>query len=114
MHFPELSELEPVLRANGKWKLAVDVRAAGILSARPFADRARIIALARHDGAPLVQPLSAVELVQTLFQRHEAGFDVFARTIAQAMQPFTRAGGSRLTLGPEPATALPLLVSLLS
>lgn len=112
-HFPELSAVEPVLRANGKWKLAIDAFEAGILAARPYAEDARIVTLARHDGAPQLQALSADQLAHTLFAHHEQGFDVFAETIADAMKPFTRAGGWRLTLGPDPGAALPLLDALL-
>lgn len=108
-HFPELASSLPTLLANGKEKIAINLRAANALPEMPVAPRAGICVLARHSGPPSLEMLSGDVLTDLMTARLEPGFDVFAETVVPAIEMLARFGGWRLHLGDDPADAIPLV-----
>jgi hypothetical protein len=104
--FPELADALPVMLANGKTKIAVDVRATNAASPVPFVDRASVCVLTRG-GTPSIRPLSSEALLDRLLSRMEDGFDRFADTIGEPLGMLARRGGWSLELPPDPRDALP-------
>jgi hypothetical protein len=106
--FPELAGAAPVLRANGKAKIAVDLRAAGAAAPARGVERVGICLLARGPMPSLeMLPPHAVEAGLTL--RMEPGFHRFAATIGEPIRRIAARGGWRLTLPASPHDAIPLL-----
>lgn len=108
-HFPELESSLPTLLANGKEKIAINLRALGALPDMPVAPRAGICVLTRPGGAPKLETLSGDELTDLMTSRLEPGFDVFAETVVPAIEMLARYGGWRLSLGDDPEDAIPFL-----
>lgn len=113
-HFPELADRVPSLRANGKEKIAVDLRETGRLPALPVVERAGICLLARGAGGPRLEKLAPAEAEAALVGKLEPGFDLFAATIGAAVRQLVGQGGCwRLTLASSPDRAVPFLGSML-
>lgn len=106
--FPELAAMRPALRANGKTKLAVDVRAAGS-AAEPRPLRRAGICLLSRGGAPGLEPLDGDAAAAALTGAPEPGFDLFADTVGAPLRRLVGHGGWRLTLPPSPVDAVPFL-----
>ena len=111
--FPELEGAAPTLRANGKTKIAVSLRALGAVAPRLVAERAGVCLLARGDGRPRLERLSSDEVARALTARLEPGFDHFAASIGERIRPLAERGGWRMTLPDFPPDALPLLHEML-
>jgi hypothetical protein len=113
-HFPELAERGPSLRANGKEKIAVDLRETGSLPALPVVERAGICLLARGAGGPRLESLAPAQAEAALVGSPEGGFERFAATIGAAVRRLVgQGGGWRLTLASSPQTAVPFLERML-
>lgn len=108
-YYPELGGTTTTLRANGKTKLALDVRTLGGMAPRPVVDRAGICLLERGEGGPRLAPLSPEEVATALSSDLEEGFDAFEDSIGSRIRLLAQRGGWRLTLGGAPDDALPLL-----
>jgi hypothetical protein len=110
--FPELRGAVPTLLANGKMKLAVDLRARGALPELPVVERAVLCLLRRGEGTRLVvlEPEGAAD---ELMRSVEPGFDLFADTIRGPIVQLGSQGVWRLELAEDPMEALPLLDRLL-
>lgn len=112
--FPELQHASPVLMANGKTKIAIDLRETGAAARRPFVDRASVCILERGSGKPCLTPIDAGALPGMLMERLEEGFDRFRDTIEEPLRLLARNGGWLMRVTPEPAEALPWLDRILS
>jgi hypothetical protein len=108
-HFPELESSLPTLLANGKEKIAINLRALNALPEMPVAPRAGICLLTRSGGKPSLEMLSSEDLTDRMTTRLEPGFDVFAETVVPAIEMLARFGGWRLSLGDDPEDAIPLV-----
>jgi hypothetical protein len=108
-HFPELATSLPTLLANGKEKIAINLRTANALPEMPVAPRAGICVLARSGGMPTLETLSGDQLIELMTSRLEPGFDVFAETVVPAIEMLARYGGWRLHLGDDPEDAIPFV-----
>lgn len=106
--FPELAAATPILRANGKTKIAVDVRTAGAAAPARGVERAGICLLARGP-LPCLEALPPDAVAAGLTAQLEPGFDRFARTIDAPLRRLAERGGWRLTLPASPHQAVPLL-----
>jgi hypothetical protein len=106
--FTELKEIPPILRANGKTKIAVDLRAAGAAAPARGVERAGICLLGRGP-VPLIEALPPHAIAAALTSRLEAGFDRFAATLGDPIRRLAARGGWRLTLPGSPHTAVPML-----
>jgi hypothetical protein len=104
--FPELAERAPIRLANGKTKIAVDLRGDG--PACRSASRAAVCLLARG-GAPGVEPVSPADVVAALTEAMDPGFDHFVGRIEPALEHLAAPGGWRIALPPHPADTIPLL-----
>lgn len=109
LHFPELTDAETLLMANGKEKVAVDLREIDAAAPSPVVEGAGLCLLRRGEGKTTFEPLAAEEAVEEVRGREEAGFDVFRDTIGEAVRELARGGAWRLRVGPDPFEALPLL-----
>lgn len=106
--FPELAGTAPILRANGKTKIAIDLRAAGCAApARPV-ERVGICLL-RRGPLPALEMLPPHAVEGGLTAQLEPGFDRFAATICDPIRRLAARGGWRLTLPASPHAAIPLL-----
>ncbi|MGH7500862.1 MAG: hypothetical protein ACREL7_03810 [Longimicrobiales bacterium] len=112
-HFPELAESLPTLLANGKQKIAINLRTMGALPEMPVAPRAGICVLTRSGGTPSLETVSGDVLTARMTERIEPGFDIFAETVEPAIRILARYGGWHLDLGRDPAAAIPLLEAML-
>jgi hypothetical protein len=112
-HFPELADIAPHMRANGKYKLAIDVSTLGPARLCHYADRALVCLVGRNGGvASTLEPIAPSILVDTICQDLEAGFDIHirAREVASALA----AGGAyRLSTGSDLAGAVALLKEII-
>ena len=106
--FPELAGAAPALRANGKSKIAVDLRAAGAAAPARGVERVGICLLARG-AMPALEMLSPRAVEAGLTRRMEPGFHRFAATIGDPIRRIAARGGWRLTLPASPHDAIPLL-----
>jgi hypothetical protein len=106
--FPELLDTAPALRANGKTKLAVSVRAGGAAAVPRAAERVGVCLLARGPF-PAIEALSPHAVEEGLTGRMEPGFHRFADTIGAPVRRLAERGGWRLTLPSDPHATLPLL-----
>lgn len=109
LRFPELADAETLLMANGKEKVAVDLREMDAAAPSPVVERAGLCLLRRGEGKATFEPLAAEEAVEEVRGREEAGFDLFRDTIGEAVRELARGGAWRLRVGPDPSEALPLL-----
>lgn len=108
--FPELAALTPSVLANGKTKIAFDLEAGGALPRAPMVERAAVCILARGGRRPTLRRLSAADVLDRLeATRLEPGFDIFADTIREPLEPLTARGGWLLELAADPREAIPLL-----
>jgi hypothetical protein len=106
--FPELAGAAPALRANGKTKIGIDLRAAGAAAPLRGVERVGICLLARGPQPALeMLPPHAVEAGLT--GRLEPGFDRFAATLGDPVRRLAARGGWRITLPASPHDAVPLL-----
>jgi hypothetical protein len=110
--FPELAGRAPVVRPNGKRKIAVDLREAGAAAPAAPVRRAGICLLARGPR-PSLEVLSPHAVAAELTAELEPGFDRFAATLAAPLRRMAERGAWRLTLPPNPHDAVPLLHGLL-
>ncbi|HST61216.1 MAG TPA: hypothetical protein VLK84_21110 [Longimicrobium sp.] len=106
--FPELADAVPVLRANGKTKIAIDLRAAGAAAPPRGVERVGICLLARG-VMPAVEMLPPHAIEAGLTAQLEPGFHRFAATIGDPIRRLAARGGWRLTLPASPHAAIPLL-----
>ena len=106
--FPELAGAVPALRANGKTKIGIDLRAAGAAAPPRGVERVGICLLARGVMPSLeMLPPHAIEAGLTV--QLEPGFHRFADTIGDPVRRLAARGGWRLTLPASPQEAIPLL-----
>lgn len=110
--FPELAGVRPRLLANGKTKLALDLRERAPAAACVSATRAGVCLLARG-AAPGMEPLGADEVVRVLTEAPEPGFDLYADSIGARIRHVAERGAWRMTLPAHPADAVPLLHRML-
>jgi hypothetical protein len=110
--FPELEGVRPRLLANGKTKLALDLRVHAPAAGCASAGRAGVCLLARGP-APGIERLGAEEVVDALTAAPEPGFDVYAQTVGARVRLAARRGAWRMTLPPDPADAVPMLHRML-
>jgi len=110
--FPELEGVRPRLLANGKTKLALDLRERAPAAPCLSAGRAGVCLLARGD-APGMAPLGVEEAVDALTAAPEPGFDVYALSVAARIRRAAERGAWRMTLPPHPADAVPMLHRML-
>ena len=108
-HFPELAGAETRLMANGKEKIAVDLRERDAVAPSPVVERAGLCLLRGGEGEPALEPVTAEEAVEELLRRREPGFDIFQDTIGEAIRELARGGAWRLRVGPDPSAAVPRL-----
>lgn len=106
--FPELASTAPALRANGKTKLPVGVRAAGAAAPPRAVERVGVCLLARGPF-PSIETLPPHAVAAGLTGRLEPGFHRFAGTIGAPVRRLAQRGGWRLTLPSDPHATLPLL-----
>lgn len=112
-HFPELNTKPPMLRANGKLKIAVDLRAAGGVPTRPFVETVGTCLLRRGGATPTLERLGPEDLEAALIRNLEPGFDRFATSVGPVIRRAVQQnGGWRLSLNDRPQEALPLLFRL--
>lgn len=111
--FRDLDAASPVVLANGKIKIAVDLRAIGAAASLPFVDRAAVCVLTRGNGPPALEPMGGDALLDRLLSGLEDGFDLFSDTIEEPLRLLSRHGGWLLTLPPSPMDALPWLDHIL-
>jgi hypothetical protein len=110
--FPELEGVRPKLLANGKTKLALDLRERAPAAATAFAERAGVCLLARGD-APGVEALGADEVVAALTAAPEPGFDLYAGSVGGRIRHAAERGAWRMTLPAHPSDAVPMLHRML-
>jgi hypothetical protein len=106
--FPELADAAPIRRANGKTKIAIDLRAAGAAAPPRGVERVGICLLARG-VMPAVEMLPPHAIEAGLAAQVEPGFHRFAATIGEPIRRLAARGGWRLTLPASPHAAIPLL-----
>ncbi len=107
--FSELAGLESRLLANGKEKVAFDVRAAGGLVMPPMVTRACVCLLTRGTTRAAVSQLSGSMVVERLSTKLDEGFDTFAGFVPRAMGLLVRNRGWALQSGSEPEDSIPLI-----
>jgi hypothetical protein len=110
--FPELDDSSPTLMANGKRKIAIDLRANGMAAARPLATTAGVCLIERTSGASELLPADPEDVVAELTTDLESGFELFADTIPPVARRLARTGAWRLKLGPDPGAAASLIEQL--
>lgn len=109
--FPELEGRTPTPRANGKSKIAVDLREACAAAPALPVRRAGICLLARGP-LPCLEMLPPHAIVGALTTQLEPGFHRFASTLGAPVRRLAERGGWRLTLPECPHDAAPLLHTL--
>jgi len=110
--FPELEGVRPRLLANGKTKLALDLRERAPAAPCLSATRAGVCLLARGD-APGIARLTADEAVDALTAAPEPGFDLYAGSVGARVRRAAEHGAWRMTLPAHPSDAVPLLHRML-
>lgn len=111
--FPELADLAPRVRANGKLKLAVDVAALGPGRLATHAERATLCFVERAAGPQSqIAPMPAAEALALLSRPDEPGFDLFADRAPAAAAALVAGGAYRLTVGADLGAAVGLLAGL--
>ena len=102
--FPELRKEVPTLLANGKKKLAIDLRSRRAAPPLPVVDRAALCLLTRSERTrlfPIDPEAAANELMQTV----ELGFDTFTDTLREPLTRLLTQGAWRLELAEDPSEA---------
>lgn len=107
--FPELAGTQPSLLANGKEKMAVDVRAAGAAVEPPVVSGAAICFLTRSGRGPSASSLERSAVRTRLRERPEEGFDVFSASLERVGDSLARGKGWVLDQGNSPRESIPLL-----
>ena len=110
-HFGELANRAPVLLPNGKSKI---IAVSPAIVAGAVFDRCALCVLGARLPVPALRRLDAAELAAAIDLEAEAGFDLFASSLAPVLQSLGRAGGWMLNPGPDPDAALPLLRAVLA
>ena len=110
--FPELSSSAATLMANGKRKIAIDLRAHGLATAWPVAENAGVCLLERRAGPPGLEPAPEHAVLAALTDGLESGFDLFADTIGPVAQRIAKPGAWRLHLGSDPFAAVAAIEKL--
>ena len=110
--FPELEGVRPRLLANGKTKLALDLRERAPAAPCPAAGRAGICLLARGP-APGIEALETEDVVGALTAAPEPGFDLYAGSIGARIRRAAERGTWRMILPPHPSDAVPMLHRML-
>lgn len=111
--FAELRSVEPTMRANGKIKIAIDLRSLGALPPLPVVSRATVCILSRSGGPARLSPLDPETAERSLTGARETGFDLFHDTIRTPVRELVAGGAWSLELSDDPDEALPLLERLL-
>jgi hypothetical protein len=110
-HFPELGAADPILRPNGKLKIAVALQSS---SALPFAERVGICLLTRGGSAAAPERMAPADVVQALTTALDPGFDRFADTIGNAIRRIAEGGAWRITVAGTPSATVEELAELLA
>lgn len=110
--FPELAGRRPVLRANGKRKLAVDLEHAGD-AAPAAAEPAGLCLLERGATETALEPVAPEDAVAAVLRRLDPGFDAFRDTLPARLRAVAAAGAWRLRLSTEPDAAVAIVRRLL-
>ena len=110
--FPELADLQPTLRGNGKLKLAIDIRRLGRDSLCLRAEDAALCFVSHVEEQPsTLEPLDRDTAIAKLCAAPESGFDIVPILENVAAELVTRQAYV-LRLGRQPAEAVALLESL--
>jgi hypothetical protein len=104
--FAELRRTAASLRANGKEKIAVDLRELGALPDLPVVERAAVCILSRGEAGPGLRPLDSEAAGRALTQNPELGFDLFTDTIQGPLTMLLSGGAWGLELTDDPDEAL--------
>ncbi|UCF18824.1 MAG: hypothetical protein JSU87_12930 [Gemmatimonadota bacterium] len=113
-HFPELDGREPTLRANGKLKIAIDIRDGASTAALSPLERIGTCVLSRAADGPRVTRLPPNEVEAAMTANVEVGFDIFEESIGAVIREIARMGGGwRLELAGHPSDAVPFLLHML-
>lgn len=113
--FPELGDLPPLVRFNGKRKLVVDLAERAPDRLITHADSAVVCLLARGEGqASRIAPIDPAEAVAALADAREPGFNLLRERAPAAAAALARGGAYRLTVGADPLTAVGLIEHLTS
>jgi hypothetical protein len=104
--FPELGDATPTLLANGKEKIAVDLRRLGVVPELPVVERACVCLLSRGDAGSGLHPLDGEEAARRILQNREPGFDLFAESIREPLTRLLSGGAWTLELTEDPTEAL--------
>lgn len=110
--FPELGDRPVATRANGKGKIAVDLRALGAIST-PFATRVGLCVMSRGGDVPRLEPLDGRDAEAALRSELAPGFDLFRDETTAMLPALAAAGCWRLDPGPDPVGAVPLVEEML-
>lgn len=113
--FPELADLPPVVRFNGKRKLVVDLAARAPDRLITHADSAVVCLVDRAEGqVSRITPIDPAEAVAALAAAREPGFNLLRERAPAAAEALARSGAYRLTVGADPLTAVGLIEHLTS
>lgn len=111
LHFPELSEVPPIVSLNGKQKVVVDLDIEDdVLS--PVEEAAVCILSKGHDTA-LLERLKPSVVFDFLTSRVESGFDINPAEGKRVAQQLAGNGGWRVKLSDDPFDAVPLIEEML-
>ncbi len=111
LHFPELSEVPPIVSLNGKQKVVVDLDIEDdVLS--PVEEAAVCILSKGHDTA-LLERLKPSVVFEFLTNRVESGFDINPAEGKRVAQQLAGNGGWRVKLSDDPFDAVPLIEEML-
>lgn len=111
--FPELADLPPVVRFNGKRKLVVDLAERAPDRLITHADAAVVCLVGRAEGqASRIAPIDPAEAVAALADAREPGFNLLRERAPAAAEALARGGAYRLTVGADPLTAVRLIEHL--
>lgn len=106
-HFPELSEVPPIVSLDGKEKVVVDLDVEkGAL--RPV-ERVVVCLLSEGDGPARLERVEASQILDALTSRVEPGFDLNPEEGRLVAERLARGGGWRVGLSKDPFDAVPLL-----
>ncbi|HKG91062.1 MAG TPA: hypothetical protein VKA84_04150 [Gemmatimonadaceae bacterium] len=109
--FPDAARDGTLVEADGKRKLAVDLRPAGGAAPHPHAaDRAVVCLLSPQRAArPVLERASPDEIVDSLSRDVAPGFDRFPERHGTVVRALAARGGWRLVPSGDPREALPML-----
>ncbi len=110
-HFPELSEVPPIISLNGKQKVVVDLDVEeDVLS--PVAEAA-VCVLSQGKEAASLERLNASAVFDFLTSRVESGFDIYPAEGKRVAEQLAGNGGWRVHLSKNPFDAVPLIEEML-